>query len=144
MAERLTLKILSDELKQLRAQLQELEARLERKFETRLESALAAAKPDTHLSSTTAPRTGIDTEQRQRLIADEAYLIAERRDFQGGDPSQDWSEAEKLVDYRLMQASEPGRPTTGASKPRKKPAHSAKKPGSGKRAGAKLSGSAKS
>ena len=143
MAERLTLKILSDELEQLRTQMQELEARLEQKFESRLESALAAAKTDTHTTSTTVPRTGIDTEQRQRLIADEAYLIAERRDFQGGDPSQDWSEAEKLVDYRLMQSSEPGRPMTGASKPRKKPAHSAKKPGSGKKAGAKLSGSAK-
>jgi len=144
MAERLTLKILSDELEQLRTQMQELEARLEQKFATRLESALAAAKTDTHTSSsTTVPRTGIYTEQRQHLIADEAYLIAERRDFQGGDPSQDWSEAEKLVDYRLMQSSEPGRPMTGASKPRKKPAHSAKKPGSGKKAGAKLSGSAK-
>jgi hypothetical protein len=143
MAERLTLKILSDELKQLRTQLQELEARLEQKFEIRLESALAAAKTDTHTTSTTVPRTGIDTEQRQRLIADEAYLIAERRNFQGGDPSQDWGEAEKLVDYRLMQSSESGRPPAGASKSRKKPAHSARKPGSGKKAGAKLSGSAK-
>jgi len=144
MAERLTLKKLSDELEQLRTQMQELEARLEQKFESRLDSALAAAKTDTHTTSTTVPRTGIDTEQRQRLIADEAYLIAERRNFQGGDPSQDWSEAEKLVDYRLMQSSsEPGRPAAGASKSRKKPAHSAKKPGSGKKAGAKLSGSAK-
>ena len=143
MAERLTLKILSDELKQLRTQLQELEARLEQKFEIRLESALAAAKTDTHTTSTTVPRTGIDTEQRQRLIADEAYLIAERRNFQGGDPSQDWGEAEKLVDCRLMQSSEPERPATNTSKSRKKTVRSAKKPGSGKKAGAKLSGSAK-
>jgi hypothetical protein len=144
MAERLTLKKLSDELEQLRTQMQELEARLEHSFETRLEGALAAARSATHPTSTSVPRAGIDTEQRQRLIADEAYLIAERRGFQGGDPSQDWAEAERLVDYRLMQSSEPGPPATGSSKSRKKTARSAKQPGSGKKAGAKLSGSAKS
>ena len=47
MAERLTLKKLSDELEQLRAQMQELEARLEQKFESRLDSALAAANSAT-------------------------------------------------------------------------------------------------
>lgn len=144
MAERLTLKKLSDELEYLRTQMQELEARLERNFETRLKSALVAATSGTRPTSTSAPQAGIDTEQRQRLIADEAYLIAERRGFQGGDPSQDWVEAEKLVDYRLMQSSEPERPATGSSKSRKKAVGSAKKPGSGKKASAKLSGSAKS
>ena len=145
MAERLTLKKLSDELEQLRTQMQELEARLEHSVETRLESALAAAKSATPPTSTSVPRTGIDTEQRQRLIADEAYLIAERRGFQGGDPSQDWAEAEKLVDYRLMQSSEPERPATDVSKPRKKTTRSTKKtPGTSKKADAKTSGSVKS
>lgn len=142
MTERLTLKKLSDELENLRTQMQELEARLERNYETRLENALAAAMSGTHPTSTSVSRTGIDTEQRQRLIANEAYLIAERRNFQGGDPSQDWGEAEKLVDCRLMQSSEPERPATNASKSRKKTVRSAKKPGSGKKAGAKLSGAA--
>jgi len=144
MAERLTLKKLSEELEQLRAQMQELEARLERKFQSGLESALAAAKSGTQPAKTSVPITGIDTEQRQRLIADEAYLIAERRGFQGGDPSQDWVEAEKLVDYRLMQPDEPEQPAPATSKPRKKAARSAKKPGSAKKTGTKLSGSAKS
>jgi hypothetical protein len=127
MAEKLTLKKLSGELEQLRTQMQELEARLKRNFETRLESALAATGSGTHPGNTPPPRTGIDTEQRQRLIADEAYLIAEQRGFQGGDPSQDWIEAERLVDYRLMQPGEPGQPATAPLKPRKKTARSAKR-----------------
>ena len=142
MVEKLTLKKLSTELEQLRTQMQELEARLQRQFEIRLESALAAAKSNTHPTGPSIPQAGIDTEQRQRLITEEAYLIAERRNFQEGDPSQDWGEAEKLVDCRLMQSSEPERPATNASKSRKKTVRSAKKPGSGKKAGAKLSGSA--
>ena len=144
MAERLTLKKLSDELENLRTQMQELEARLERKFETRLESALAAAESATHPTNTSVPQAGIDAEQRQRLITDEAYLIAERRGFQGGDPSQDWVEAERLVDYRLMQSGEHGQPATGSANPRKKTARSAKKPGTSKKVVAKTSGSAKS
>jgi hypothetical protein len=144
MAERLTLKKLSEELEDLRTQMQELEARLEHSFETRLESTLAAAKSATHPTSTSAPRAGIDTEQRQRLIADEAYLIAERRNFQGGCQSQDWIEAEKLVDYRLMQSSEPGQPATGSSNQRKKTVRSAKAPGTSKKTGTKITGSAKS
>jgi len=144
MAEKLTMKKLSDELENLRTQMQELEARLEHSFETRLESALAATRSATHPTSTSVPRAGIDTEQRQRLIADEAYLIAERRNFQGGCQSQDWIEAEKLVDYRLMQSSEPGQPATGSANPCKKTARSAKKPGTSKKVVAKTSGSAKS
>ena len=144
MAERLTLKKLADELEQLRTQMQELEAHLEQKFATRLESALAAAKSEIRPAGPSAPLTGIDTEQRQRMIADEAYLMAERRGFQGGDPSQDWAEAEKLVDYRLIQAGKPEQSVTGATKPRKKPVRSTRKPGNGKKAGAKISGSAES
>ena len=136
MAEKLTLKKLSGELEQLRIQMQELEARLERHFETRLESALAAAKTGTHPASTSIPRTGIDTEQRQRLITEEAYLIAERRGFQGGDPSQDWVEAERLVDYRLMHP-------TDTPKPRKKTTRAAKKPVTSKKTAAKTASSVK-
>ncbi|MEN8206857.1 MAG: DUF2934 domain-containing protein [Pseudomonadota bacterium] len=144
MAERLTLKILADELEQLHTQMQELEARLERKFETGLENVLAAAKPGTHPATTSVPQAGIDAEHRQRLITEEAYLIAERRGFQGGDPSQDWVEAERRVDYRLMHSDEPGQPAAHSPKPRKKTARSAKKPGTSKKTGSKTAGSAKS
>ena len=143
MAEKLTMKKLSQELQQLRTQMQELETRLERRFETRLESAVAAIKPATQPTDTSVPRTGIDTEQRQRQITEEAYLIAERRGFQGGSPAQDWAEAERLVDYKLMHPSDPGQPVAERPKPRKKTARAAKKPGATKKAVIKTSGSVK-
>jgi len=143
MAEKLTMKKLSEELELMRTQMQELEARLERNFETRLASALAAAKSAPQPGSKAAPQAGIDTEQRQRMITDEAYIIAERRGFEGGDPAQDWIEAERLVDYRLMQSGEPGRSATRTPKPRKKTTRTAKKPVTGKKTAAKTSGSVK-
>ena len=143
MAEKLTMKKLSEELEHLRTQMQELEARLERNFETRLASALAAAKSAPQPATTARPQAGIDTEQRQRLITDEAYLIAERRGFKGGDPAQDWIEAERLVDYRLMNPSEPKQPTD-KPKPRKKTARTAKKPGTTRKTVAKTAGPVKS
>lgn len=143
MAERLTLKKLSDELETLRTQMQELEARLEHNLDTRLENAFAAAEPAKPSNSTPVHLAGIDTEQRQRMIAGEAYLIAEQRGFQGGDPSQDWAEAEKLVDYRLMQSGEHEQPAIDSAKPGKKTARSTKKSGTSKKAAAKLSAAAK-
>jgi hypothetical protein len=144
MTEKLTMKKLSEELERLRAQMLELEARLERNFETRLDSALAAAAPRAKPGNTPVSQTGIDTKQRQRLITEEAYLIAERRGFQGGDPSQDWAEAEKLVDYRLMQSGEPEQSLPNAPESRKKTTRSTKKPAPRKKAGEKTSGSVKS
>jgi len=141
MAEKLTMKKLSEELELLRTQMLELEARLERSFETRLAHALAAAKAASQPTTTAVSPAGIDTEQRQRMITQEAYLIAEQRGFQGGDPSQDWIEAERLVDFRLMQSSEPKRAATSQSKPRKKTTQTAKKPVAAKKTGAKTSGS---
>lgn len=144
MAEKLTMKKLSEELEQLRTQMQELEARLENNLESRLAQVLAAAKATPQPVSKAVSPAGIDTEQRQRMITQEAYLIAERRGFQEGDPSQDWIEAERLVDFRLMQSSEPKRPATNQSKPRKKTTQTAKKPVAARKTAAKTSGSAKS
>lgn len=144
MAEKLTMKKLSEELEQLRTQMQELEARLENNLESRLAQVLAAAKATPQPVSKAVSPAGIDTEQRQRMITQEAYLIAERRGFQEGDPSQDWIEAERLVDFRLMQSSEPKRPATSQSKPRKKTTQTAKKPVAARKTAAKTSGSAKS
>lgn len=149
MTAKLTMKKLSDELQLLRTQLQELEARLESKIDHKLESAIAAAKPETRAGNTAASRTGIDTEQRQRLITTEAYLIAERRGFQQGDPAQDWAEAEKLVDLRLMQTNERGRPAKlgaklAAKSAKKATTRPAKKPGISKKADVKSPASVKS
>lgn len=41
---------------------------------------------------------GMSPEQRRKLIAERAYLRAERRGFVGGDPVADWLESEKEVD----------------------------------------------
>jgi hypothetical protein len=49
-------------------------------------------------------RQGITLEERQRLIAESAYLRAERRGFQGGDPREDWIAAEAEIDAMLMRS----------------------------------------
>ena len=45
--------------------------------------------------------TFMDTVDRHGMIACEAYLRAEKRGFQGGDPVLDWLEAEAKVDRGL-------------------------------------------
>jgi hypothetical protein len=40
-------------------------------------------------------------EQRKKLIAEMAYYLAEKRNFNHGDPIQDWLTAEKMVDQKL-------------------------------------------
>ena len=128
MTERLTLKKLSGELEILRQQVLELQQQLEHKIEATLDKAVASL--GSGIESPTAPEHGasIDTEHRKRLIAEEAYLIAEQRGFQGGDPAQDWAQAEKQVNHRLMQEGSPGETALNSNKPAaKKPA--AKKTG---------------
>jgi hypothetical protein len=43
----------------------------------------------------------ISAEQRRSMIAEQAYLRAERRGFEDGDPVADWLESEKEVDALL-------------------------------------------
>ena len=45
----------------------------------------------------------LSAEQRHALIAERAFLRAERRGFQGGDPVTDWLESEKEVDALLSR-----------------------------------------
>lgn len=40
---------------------------------------------------------------RQRMIAEEAYLIAERRGFQGDMAMEDWLQAEAIIDNRFAK-----------------------------------------
>jgi len=47
------------------------------------------------------PRTAIAPDQRHRMIAENAFLKAERRCFQGGDAIKDWLDAETEVDTSL-------------------------------------------
>jgi hypothetical protein len=48
-------------------------------------------------------------EQRQRMIAEAAYLRAERRGFQGGDPLDDWLQAEAEIDRQDLGGEQPAR-----------------------------------
>jgi Protein of unknown function (DUF2934) len=47
--------------------------------------------------------TAIDPETRRRLVAAEAYFLAERRGFAAGNEVEDWVAAEVAVDSRLQQ-----------------------------------------
>jgi hypothetical protein len=117
MTEKLTLKKLSGELETLRSQVQEMEQQLERKLESTLEKAAARLKTRIESRGTAEHGTSIDAEQRQQMIAEEAYLIAERRGFQGGNPGQDWIDAEMAVNNRLMQESSIAKPAARRKKP---------------------------
>jgi hypothetical protein len=121
MAERLTMKDLSEELNGLRKQLRELERQLENKIESTLEKAVE--KLQTRIEVSRAAReqitpvhgTGVHVDERQRMIAEEAYLRAERRGFTSGDPAQDWIEAEIEIDRRLLEGK-PKKPATRRKK----------------------------
>jgi Protein of unknown function (DUF2934) len=45
----------------------------------------------------------MDPEARRRLVAAEAYFLAERRGFAAGNEIEDWVAAEAAVDSRLRQ-----------------------------------------
>ena len=47
-------------------------------------------------------KVGIDADTRRRLVAAEAYFLAERRGFAAGNELADWVAAEAAVDSRLQ------------------------------------------
>jgi len=53
--------------------------------------------------SGTTTRARIDPDVRRKLVAAEAYFLAERRGFAAGNELEDWITAEALVDSRLQQ-----------------------------------------
>ena len=120
MAEKLTLKKLSGELDVLRARMQELEQQLEHRIESVLGILSAQAAAGHESAQSQEASTAIDVAQHQQMIAEAAYLIAEQRGFQGGDPQQDWAEAERLVNERLIQQGAPGRQVPRAKRPARK------------------------
>lgn len=46
----------------------------------------------------------VNPQLRHRMIAEAAYYIAEKRNFNGGDPVSDWLEAEAFIDQVLLAA----------------------------------------
>ena len=117
MTENLTMKKLAAELEVLRARVVDLEQQLERKLEATLEKAATRLKDRIEARGTDEHGSGIDAELRQQMIAEAAYLIAERRGFTGGDPAQDWAEAETEVNNRLMHMDKPGNTAARRKKP---------------------------
>ena len=108
MAERLTMKVLSGELEVLRKRLYEFEMDFERKLESAMEKA--AEKLKARIEASGGHPVGlqghggaVDVDTRRRLIAESAYLRAERRGFTGGSPEEDWLIAEMEVDRLLLQ-----------------------------------------
>ena len=55
----------------------------------------------------TSPQTS--PEQRRHMIAEAAYFPAEHRGFQGGDPLDDWLQAEAEIDRMAACGEEPAR-----------------------------------
>ncbi len=49
------------------------------------------------------PETAISSQDRRRMIAEAAYFHAERRGFEGGDPDEDWYQAEREIDQLLAR-----------------------------------------
>ena len=52
-------------------------------------------------TETRRARVNVPADVRQKMIADAAYYIAERRGFQQGDPVADWVAAEAEIDELL-------------------------------------------
>jgi Protein of unknown function (DUF2934) len=59
----------------------------------------AAKKPTTD----NRPQTTLNPEERYRMIAVAAYYRAEKRGFVGGDPAQDWVDAEAEVEQLIRK-----------------------------------------
>ena len=57
------------------------------------------------------PRTAagitVSAELRHQMIAEAAYYLAEKRHFQGGNPVNDWLEAERIIDQALQSGIKP-------------------------------------
>ena len=108
MAEKLTVKALSGELEALRKRLRELETGFERKLETAMGKATEKLKNRIEGSEGPGIRiqgygSAVDVDARRRLIAECAYLRAERRGFTHGSSEQDWLDAEMEIDQLLLQ-----------------------------------------
>ena len=56
---------------------------------------------------TSPKRVVVTRAERHRMIEEAAYLRAEQRDFQGGDPVADWLLSEREVDALLSTCGNP-------------------------------------
>ena len=70
---------------------------------TKQKTAAAAPELTNGAAMAVLESTSIDSDARRRLVAAEAYFLAERRGFAAGNELEDWVAAERLVDSRLRQ-----------------------------------------
>jgi hypothetical protein len=68
---------------------------------TRRKAAATAAPVLTDSAAIAVLESIIDPDIRRQLVATEAYFLAERRGFAGGNELEDWVAAERAVDSRL-------------------------------------------
>ena len=66
----------------------------------------AASTPASKRRKTATVTPTVSADQRHAMIAERAYLRAELRGFQGGDPVEDWLQGEKEVDELLSQSAD--------------------------------------
>mgnify|MGYP002712264643 CR=1 FL=1 len=66
-------------------------------------STRTAAKPKSR-KRPAAATPKVSSQSRLQMIAETAYYHAERRGFAGGDPLNDWLQAEAEVDAHLQRA----------------------------------------
>lgn len=71
-------------------------------------ASIREAVRDTPPSSTTDAEPGdLPAAELRRRVAETAYYLAAARDFSGGDPVQDWLEAEIMVHAALAENHKP-------------------------------------
>ena len=70
---------------------------------TRTRTAAKTAPKKTVAAKAERGSATISREQRQAMVAEAAYFMAERRGFAGGDPEQDWREAEAEINTLLQR-----------------------------------------
>lgn len=75
-----------------------------KKKTVRRKTAKTPAKATGVGASAAADQSAVSDTERRRMIAEAAYYRAEHRDFVGGDPHQDWMDAETDIDARLAKA----------------------------------------
>jgi hypothetical protein len=102
MAERMTIEKMSVEMDILWSRIKELELGLSRKLENTLKSTTRKLKRHLSADDEGLGSMVISNKIRNELIQLTAYHKAENRGFSGGDPKQDWLEAEQEVDRLLL------------------------------------------
>ena len=71
---------------------------------TAVRKTITKAKKPVSAKSDTAAGNTITPEERWRMVAEAAYLRAEKRGFSGGNPTDDWLAAEAEIDKILSKS----------------------------------------